>query len=60
LLVTAQAQYSGEAVTFQESPDLVNWQNATDGFNQNQNGPIVTSEFPLSSTNMFYRAVCQP
>ena len=60
LLITAQAQYSGQTLYFQESPDLINWQDATDGINATQNGPIVTSEFPLSASNMFYRVATQP
>ena len=60
LVITAQAQYSGQTLYFQESPDLINWQDATDGVNATQNGPIVTSEFPLSANNMFYRVATQP
>jgi hypothetical protein len=59
LLISAQAQYSGQTLIFQESPDLINWQNANDGQNQSQHGPIFTSEFPLSASVMFYRAVSQ-
>ena len=60
LLLTAQAQYSGQTLYFQESSDLVTWQDATDGINATQNGPIVTSEFPLSANKMFYRVATQP
>ena len=60
LLITAKAQYSGQTLYFQESWDLVNWQDATDGINATQNGPIVTSEFPMSGTNMCYRVATQP
>jgi hypothetical protein len=60
LVITAQAQYSGQTLYFQESPDLVTWQDATDGFNATQNGPIVTSEFPFSGNMMFYRVATQP
>jgi uncharacterized repeat protein (TIGR03803 family) len=37
-------------------------EDAADGFNQTQTGPIVTSEFPVSATNtnLFYRVACQP
>jgi len=60
LLLVAQAQYSGQtSIVFQESPDLINWQNATDGLNGTENGPIYTSEFPLSAKKMFYRVVYQ-
>jgi hypothetical protein len=60
LLIVAQAQYSGQSsIVFQESPDLINWQNATDGLNATENGPIYTSEFPLSAKQMFYRVVYQ-
>jgi hypothetical protein len=60
LVITAQAQFSGQPLYFQESPDLINWQDATDGFNATQTGPIVTSEFPFSAGNMFYRVATQP
>jgi hypothetical protein len=61
LLIVAQAQYSGQTtIIFQESPDLINWQNATDGVNASNSGPIYTSEFPLSANQMFYRVVYQP
>ena len=61
LLITAQAQYSGQTLYFLESPDLATWHDATDGTNGTQNGPIVTSEFPLSPANkMFYRVATQP
>jgi hypothetical protein len=61
LVITAQAQYSGQnPVVFQESPDLINWQNASDVISTTQNGPIYISEFPFSARQMFYRAVYQP
>jgi hypothetical protein len=60
LVITAQAQYSGQTLYFQESPDLTNWQDATDGVNATQNGPMVTSEFPFSADKMFYRVATQP
>ena len=60
LLITAQAQYSGQTLYFLESSDLVTWQDATDGINATQNGPIVTSEFPFSASKMFYRVATQP
>ena len=59
--IAAQAQYSGQTtIVFQESPDLLNWQNATDGLNPTLNGPIYTSEFPLGAKQMYYRVVYQP
>ena len=65
LVITAQAQYSGQTLYFQESQDLAAWQPATGGINATQNGPIVTSEFPMSAiptsaTNVFYRVATQP
>jgi len=61
LLIVAQAQYSGQMqIVFQESPDLIHWQNATDGVNATENGPIYTSEFPLSAKAMYYCVVYQP
>jgi hypothetical protein len=55
LAITAQAMYSGQAIIFQESPDLIHWQNATDGVNASTHGPMFRSEFPLSASKMFYR-----
>ena len=60
LVITAQAQYSGQTLYFQESQDLKTWQPATDGLNPTQNGPVVTSEFPFSGNMMFYRVATQP
>jgi hypothetical protein len=60
LLLTAQAMYSGQTVIFQESPDLIHWQNASDGVNATTHGPIFTSEFPVSANKMFYRVAYQP
>ena len=55
LRISAQSQYSGQTLIFQESPDLINWQNASDGFNAMQDGPIFSAEFPLGAQQMFYR-----
>jgi hypothetical protein len=60
LLTTAQAMYSGQTIIFQESPDLIHWQNASDGVNATTHGPIFRSEFPFSANKMFYRVVYQP
>ena len=60
LLLTAQAMYSGQALIFQESPDLNQWQNASDAVNVTTHGPIFTSEFPRSASRMFYRVAGQP
>ena len=60
LLITAQAMYSGQTIIFQESPDLIHWQNASDGVNATTHGPIFKSEFPFSANTMFYRVVYQP
>ena len=56
LLITAQAQYSGQAIVFQESLDLIHWHNASDGTNGAQHGPMFKSEFPPGTNQMFYRA----
>jgi hypothetical protein len=60
LLITAKAQYSGQTLYWQESSDLSTWTDATDGVNATQNGPIITSEFPMSAGKMFYRVATQP
>lgn len=61
LLITAKAQYSGQTLYWQESSDLSTWTDATDGVNAAQNGPIVTSEFPMSPSSMvFYRVRTGP
>ncbi|HZM01922.1 MAG TPA: immunoglobulin domain-containing protein [Candidatus Saccharimonadales bacterium] len=56
LLLSAQSQYSGQALVFQQSTDLIHWQTTANGVNATQHGPMFTSEFPKSSTAMFYRA----
>jgi len=60
LSITAQAQYSGQTIVFQESPDLVNWHTASDGVNASQHGPIFRSEFPLNTNRQFYRVRIGP
>ena len=60
LLLTAQAMYSGQSIIFQESPDLIHWQNASNGVNAMTHGPIFTSEFPFGANKMFYRVAYQP
>jgi hypothetical protein len=59
LLLTGQAMYSGQALLFQESPDLLQWQNASNGVNAATHGPIYTSEFPRTAPTMFYRLAGQ-
>jgi hypothetical protein len=60
LQLTAQAMYSGQTLLFQESPDLIHWQNATDGLNATTHGPIFKSEFPFNAGKMFYRVARPP
>jgi hypothetical protein len=52
--------YSGQTIIFQESPDLIHWQNASNGVNATTHGPIFSSEFPLIANKMFYRVAYQP
>jgi hypothetical protein len=60
LLISAQAQYTGQPLTVQESSDLVHWQNAADAVTSIQTGPVLMAEFPFSARQMFYRVVYQP
>jgi hypothetical protein len=59
LQLTVAAQYPGQPIEFQESPNLSvgSWQPATDGIIISSHGPITTAEFPLSANRQFYRAV---
>jgi hypothetical protein len=61
LQIVAQAQYPNQVLQWQESADLTlgeaGWAPATDLINQTYTGPIVTALFPISSTQLFYRAV---
>jgi hypothetical protein len=60
LHLTALAQYSGQTLTIQESPDLINWQNEADAISITVNGPALTAVFPLSASNLFYRVSAGP
>lgn len=59
LQVTIATQYPYQFIQIMESPDLSpgSWQIGYDGQVTATHGPIVTMEFPLSSTQMFYRVV---
>jgi hypothetical protein len=61
LQIVAQAQYPNQVLQWQESSNLTlgaaAWAPATDLLDQTYVGPMVTAQFPISSTNLFYRAV---
>ena len=58
LELTVETQYSGQAVSFQESPDLTpgSWHTASDAIILQTRGPEMTVQFPRSTSRMFYRA----
>ena len=59
LQLTVHTQFPGQAVAFQESPDLApgSWHTATGAIVTQTHGPFVTVEFSRSGAGMFYRAV---
>src|SRR5665213_2859967 len=60
LQVTAMREYPGESVILQESGSVNGgWQFAGDAILISNSGPYITVEFPLSSTQQFYRVVYQ-
>ncbi len=59
LELTIQMQYPGQAVAFEQSPDLRpgNWQAAAGASITQVHGATVLAEFPLGPGMLFYRAV---
>ncbi len=59
LQLTVATQYPWQTIDFQESPNLSpgSWVAASDATVTATHGPIVTVEFPISSNQLFYRAV---
>ncbi len=57
LQLTIATQYPWQTIEFQESADLSpgSWVTATDATITATHGPIVTVEFPIGSTQLFYR-----
>ena len=60
LVLSARGQFSGQSMAFQESPDLVHWQMSTHGLNLTRHGPMLKSEFPISSNRVFFRLAAVP
>jgi hypothetical protein len=59
--ITVAAQYSGQAISFQQRSDLVTdtWVTVTNGIPVSTHGPIVTTDFPVGTSQLFFRAVGQ-
>ncbi len=61
LQLTAQLQFPGQSVSFQESATLApgSWHAATDAVSVQTQGPFVVAEFPRSVDRLFYRIASQ-
>lgn len=59
LQLTIATQFPAQPIHILESPDLSpgSWQTASDGTVTATHGPIVTMEFPMNASQLFYRAV---
>ena len=62
LRLTAQKQYPGQGISFEQSPDLTpgSWHAATGGVITQNQGLYMITDFPLSAGPVFYRARSTP